>query len=528
MKLLELEVKNIKGFSGNNKFIFKDSKYINTISGKNGSGKTTIFEALTFIQRAYFLDILSNIGVITLEEKNITDLFNSDIYELLSDKNAFIAAKLKFDYSDLKKIENKDHKIPLQVAEKFCNNKELITDILDNWEHEVSIKIEMTKEINENIDLKIIINNMDNLLLKEFWNLSSPKNIIVFMGADKNVIEKDINFEDIILNKKNQIHPCIRFIFEPNKIYSNLYSSAINDHLYERIDPRKGYYTKYFQDTKIIFKEILNNVEISNISTKERINQIIICAKKDNKKMDIRNLSSGEKLIWYTFLLLNYVKDMGILIIDEPENHLHEELTCTFINELKKICSNDANDAITLSQIYLLTHSKNLIYNNFIDGKNYVVSNKEMLPLEYNNCEKELRKIGVSYTNDKILFVEGRNDTQLIEEILATYNIHVRDLGNCTEVIKVYNSIKKLANELHDPQFIFLIDRDSKTDEDIILLKENDPTYFDNHFIVMEMHEMENYLLDVKVIKEFLNHMHDTLGTIILIQMRKSAVKQGA
>ena len=39
-------IKNIKKFSGDTRFDFTESKNINTISGKNGAGKSTIFECV--------------------------------------------------------------------------------------------------------------------------------------------------------------------------------------------------------------------------------------------------------------------------------------------------------------------------------------------------------------------------------------------------------------------------------------------------------------------------------------------------
>ena len=45
---------NIKRFKGSHEFKFSD-KNVFTISGKNGSGKTTIIESLMICQMAYFV-----------------------------------------------------------------------------------------------------------------------------------------------------------------------------------------------------------------------------------------------------------------------------------------------------------------------------------------------------------------------------------------------------------------------------------------------------------------------------------------
>jgi hypothetical protein len=70
-----------------------------------------------------------------------------------------------------------------------------------------------------------------------------------------------------------------------------------------------------------------------------------------------------------------------------------------------------------LKQIFFLTHSKNLIYNNFSYGKNYIV-NKGMNEITYANSENVLRQIGLSTVYSKVLFVEGKDDYDFLQNIL--------------------------------------------------------------------------------------------------------------
>ena len=56
-----------------------------------------------------------------------------------------------------------------------------------------------------------------------------------------------------------------------------------------------------------MFHDLIKEISISNFSGKERKDQFVLIT-KGKTKYDVRNLSSGEKLVWYTLLILNYVK----------------------------------------------------------------------------------------------------------------------------------------------------------------------------------------------------------------------------
>jgi AAA15 family ATPase/GTPase len=56
MKLEKLVFRSIRNFSEVMEFHFNDTTKINTISGKNGSGKSTIFKSIVLCQKAFFLE----------------------------------------------------------------------------------------------------------------------------------------------------------------------------------------------------------------------------------------------------------------------------------------------------------------------------------------------------------------------------------------------------------------------------------------------------------------------------------------
>ena len=68
-----------------------------------------------------------------------------------------------------------------------------------------------------------------------------------------------------------------------------------------------------FIQSKKIFEELIPDIKIGNISSSVVKNQFVITTSKTDDikhNYEIREFSSGEKLIWYTAILLNYVKNI--------------------------------------------------------------------------------------------------------------------------------------------------------------------------------------------------------------------------
>lgn len=183
-----------------------------------------------------------------------------------------------------------------------------------------------------------------------------------------------------------------------------------------------------------------------------------------------------------------------------------------------------------LNQVFLITHSKSLIYSNFANGINYVIDD-EMEVINYQTKEKKLREVGISYIFDKVLFVEGETDLELLSSCLDKYNIKIHKLGGCGEVIKAFETVCELDKYIKDCQFVFLIDKDSRDSEEIDNIRTLYGEKFDKYFIIMDRHEIENYLLDSKIIRKSLLNYEDGKYTALTeeeieIMMKKIANEQ--
>ncbi len=100
MKLVKLTTFKDK-FFGNAMFDFED-EYINTISGKNGSGKTSLFELISLIQKAYFCDLLLKNGYNEYNKISICEWISQLIHEMIPQNDSSIELTIKFEKKILK------------------------------------------------------------------------------------------------------------------------------------------------------------------------------------------------------------------------------------------------------------------------------------------------------------------------------------------------------------------------------------------------------------------------------------------
>ncbi|MCB5953715.1 AAA family ATPase [Enterococcus sp. CWB-B31] len=463
LELERIELYNIKRFREETIFEFGELNKINTISGHNGSGKTTIMEAIMLVEKVYFLSII--------EERNI--YFNSialEFYEMFNEKDSFI--KLFFN------------------SELFEEPQEIRLESSDENEQDFYSIHYSSKELEK--------------LIVQSWNIKNPKNVFVYLPTNKSVIEKDYTFDNVILNNEKKYSSVLEAVLDPKNTYSHLYDLIFNDYITDRVIPRKPPRLSYFNNTKEAFQELIPHLEIDNFSTKEVEGQISLFIKSPWGKFDIRKLSAGEQLIWYSLIFIYYIGEDNTIIIDEPENHLHESLLLKYVDFLK--------NRIKVRNVLLLTHSKKLIYSSFNDGSNYLFDDENKLIKLDTHFENELRKVGISSINEKMLFVEGITEKEHLKSLEQKYGITIYELNNCEDIIRTCGVMSSMDKLLYNPCFVFMIDRDTKTDEDIKKLMETDVEYYDTHFIVLEKHEIENYLLDEKCFCKVYNDIEKNLS----------------
>jgi putative ATP-dependent endonuclease of OLD family len=206
----------------------------------------------------------------------------------------------------------------------------------------------------------------------------------------------------------------------------------------------------------------------------------------------------------------------NILLIEEPEIHLHPSLETSLMRYLKHINSD--------CQVFISTHSTNFLDTG--EMKNvYLISKPDSTRiqlLDYEEAEVQIpRELGIRLSSlfmfDRLVFVEGSPDEDILREWASTLKvnlsqsnvgfIHIGGVRNLT-----YFAAEATLSFLtkRQVQMWFIIDRDEKDDAEIARLKEIGR---ENAVVkALEKRELENYLICPRAIVEFIELKRELAG----------------
>lgn len=210
-------------------------------------------------------------------------------------------------------------------------------------------------------------------------------------------------------------------------------------------------------------------------------------------KYSATEMSDGERAVLYlTAQVLSVPKDK-ILIIDEPEVHLHPSIMNRLWKELERCRKDCLFIYITHDLNFASTHSDaEKLWIKDYDGKHW----KFERIIEENIPEDLVLEILGSRKN--VLFVEGETssyDSKLYSQIYRNYL--VIPCGSCTQVIERTKAFRS-SKVLHECTVYGLIDRDYRTEHEIASLKENG-------IYVIDVAEVENLFLVEELIRFMCN-----------------------
>ena len=206
-------------------------------------------------------------------------------------------------------------------------------------------------------------------------------------------------------------------------------------------------------------------------------------------------MSDGERSVLYLASQVLTVPENKILIIDEPELHLHRSI----MNRLWKILEEMRKDClfiyITHDTEFASLHSNSIkIWIKEYDGENWKL--QEIIDNEL--PENLLLEILGSRKN--ILFVEGEKnsyDTKLYVKLYPDY--YVIPCGSCEQVILRTKAFGK-SPLLHHCKVYGIIDRDFRTEYEINKYKKE-------NIFTLKVAEVENLFLVEELIESFCEAM---------------------
>jgi AAA15 family ATPase/GTPase len=487
MKIKSLNIQNFKAFQNVTIHFNAD---LNILTGVNNSGKTTILEALALWNECFN-------KLINQAKRGTTNYLAGDFIfgpsgNRYFDFNEINSVRCPY-FEDLFRNRNKKNKIILGVIieNDFNDSIEIIFKISDSVG-----KYIIERENSANFNYTKFNKFFKNLPEAIDTYYASP---VAFIGQEEMFVT-DPQIKGAI-NVRNS-------------------SSVIRNRIYRLYQSLK--FQQFQSDLSYILfnSTTTSKIIISNKSDIQKDPRVIInytIGQKDVEK-DIALLGSGT--LQAIEILLNFYqqsdqnKDLNIILLDEPDSHIHRDIQKRLIEILLKFSTNN--------QLFITTHNESLIRNTPLNKLFHIES--EAKGDVFNMYQKDLSKIsiphfkgiypsslspliksigndtGLDFINaiesDKIIFVEGDDDARVIYRLLQEYPANQSRkfmfwvLGGVSKIFDKINSYKTFFSDIKNEKTLweksFLVfDKDTITDEHIKLISEKitDKLLLPNHVI---------------------------------------------
>lgn len=442
MKISTITIKNVKSFKEETTFNLLGD--FNILIGPNGSGKSNFLDILSIVSRRYFLrpyrecaDDLDNgnkrLRIQGPDELNVGELEQQlEKYIGCEGEESLIRITFIITQQDIANIDaiyaQKDALID-KLRQKYAYNSPHIINIarleeIERWkETTFSPGEKLEYEINNGIFLPLSsetsLTKKDVFLrylncfelavllskdLDDDSNLTTP---YLYMGPDR--IGGDENFR-ISLGNSNQLQQISKYMQATSRNGASLLgiSTFHFSRKHRRFESKPDGFAKYWKKDKEVKKvqKYLDAVQYGweLACVYEDGNTYEVRIKENDREVPLSQGSSGEKEL-FNFLLGIYAfrTQGGIVIIDEPELHLHpkwQKLLLSLFKELSEILDN---------QFIISTHA-----SAFINADSY-----DHVFRIYKNGEKTSQFVKFQYTGKKISLkmlhqiINGTNNEQI-------------------------------------------------------------------------------------------------------------------
>jgi energy-coupling factor transporter ATP-binding protein EcfA2 len=224
-------------------------------------------------------------------------------------------------------------------------------------------------------------------------------------------------------------------------------------------------------------------------------------------------MSSGEKEVFFilSFFIRNDISD-SIIVIDEPELHLHPELARKLIQLMRSIKSHN--------QIWCATHSAELVdeagrERTFFFKQTEDRKKTECIPATQEGAEIQILRDMFGYSgyvgiSRKIIFSEGTDSSADRKTFANLYKNRTRELkiipvGSYSNLYRINTAVLSLLeSDFARCNFFLIRDRDYLSEESIKKHRSIAP----NRLFVLDRYHIENYLLDERFLAEILKNTY--------------------
>jgi predicted ATP-dependent endonuclease of OLD family len=499
MKLIDIKLTNFKKLSNLPERTISFKEDITVLVGANNAGKTSILKSIQKLFRT--------------EEINPA----KDLNYLVEDGNLIIEATLTLTEEQWKsflRISLGTSNIPLDSIDIYNIAKKVVDSSITLKHHLSYIKRKLSSNFNTADLSESVYANFDKNEIRIIQNALDK-----FAYSDT----YEVYNSPLYLDSKGEIQEEEKFI-PLNEIKSQRGKGNkvnIRGLLYalKKEDP------KQFADFKKRLLEIFTELEDMDVRNNEELGQFELVLYEKLKKngdsklvdYDIKNVGQGMQTLVLMLSNILLLKP-SIVLMDEPEVHMHPSLIKEFVKYIKQLS--------TETQFIITTHSVVLMNEVGLDklfSLKYEVEQKGVIAIPVDDRNKLLDAVNslgynvdaLTYTLKPTVFVftEGPSDKNLIlafatkkgwSHDINGFTIGFIPMGGKGNRYRFAELIDKMNKEFIDSPLIMILDRDETSPDDVEDIKSKFFSQNPKRLHYLSKRQIENYLLDEKAIGKYI------------------------
>ena len=232
----------------------------------------------------------------------------------------------------------------------------------------------------------------------------------------------------------------------------------------------------------------------------------------NGQELPFTSLSSGEQeVVKVLFDVARKEIRHSIIVVDEPELHLHPTLAFKLVETLKSVGG-------YTNQMLLFTHSSDLISTYYSTGDVYFIDsddknhNQAHRLSDLGDEHKDIatlvgQNLGLFAVGKKLVFVEGRSssiDRLTYQKIAQSVDSEIKIIpaGSVLNIMALRSIEEQIRASIFGIELYMIRDRDGLSDAQVDQLERN------GRFRCLKRRHIENYFLDAQLLSEVSSYFY--------------------